>query len=50
MSRSSIMTFLKTMFPSISFENRKNEPGEVSFLFGMDALSFRIDGLVDEDT
>ena len=36
--------------PFITFENRKNGPGEVSLLFGMGVLDSRIDELAEDDT
>ncbi|ELY58315.1 tyrosine-type recombinase/integrase [Natronolimnohabitans innermongolicus] len=36
--------------PFITFENRKNGPGEVSLLYGMDVLDSRIDELAEDDT
>ncbi|MFC7237026.1 tyrosine-type recombinase/integrase [Saliphagus sp. GCM10025317] len=36
--------------PFIAFENRKNGPGEVSLLFGLDLLDSRIDELADDET
>ena len=36
--------------PYIAFENRKNGPGEVSVLFGLDVLDARIDELAGEET
>nr|WP_233340534.1 hypothetical protein [Haloprofundus sp. MHR1] len=36
--------------PFIMFENRKNGPGEVSLLYGMDVLDSRIDELAEDDT
>ncbi|WP_311136471.1 tyrosine-type recombinase/integrase [Natronosalvus halobius] len=36
--------------PFIAFENRKNGPGEVSLLFGMDMLDSRIDELAGDET
>ncbi|WP_317176025.1 hypothetical protein [Halomontanus rarus] len=35
--------------PFIAFENRKNGPGEVSLLFGLDVLDSRIDEIADDD-
>ncbi|WP_254280789.1 tyrosine-type recombinase/integrase [Haloarcula marina] len=35
--------------PFITFENRKNGPGEVSLLFGMDVLDARIDEQADDE-
>jgi len=35
--------------PFITFENRKNGPGEVSLLYGMDVLDCRIDELADDE-
>jgi site-specific recombinase XerD len=35
--------------PFITFENRKNGPGEVSLLYGMDVLDARINGLAEEE-
>ena len=36
--------------PFITFESRKNGPGEVSLLYGMDVLDSRIDELAEDDT
>lgn len=36
--------------PYIAFESRKNGPGEVSVLFGLDILDSRIDELEDDET
>jgi len=36
--------------PYIAFESRKNGPGEVSILFGLDILDARIDELSDEES
>ncbi|MFP9061684.1 tyrosine-type recombinase/integrase [Natrialbaceae archaeon A-chndr2] len=36
--------------PFITFESRKNGPGEVSLLFGMDTFDSRIDELAEDDT
>ncbi|WP_049894572.1 tyrosine-type recombinase/integrase, partial [Halogranum rubrum] len=36
--------------PYIAFENRKNGPGEVSVLFGLDVLDARIDELAGDET
>jgi len=36
--------------PYIAFESRKNGPGEVSVLFGLDILDSRIDGLGEDET
>jgi site-specific recombinase XerD len=36
--------------PHIAFESRKNGPGEVSVLFGLDILDSRIDGLGEDET
>lgn len=36
--------------PFITFESRKNGPGEVSLLFGMDVLDARINELAEDDT
>jgi len=36
--------------PHIAFESRKNGPGEVSVLFGLDILDSRIDGLGENET
>ncbi|SFL68567.1 hypothetical protein SAMN04487950_4602 [Halogranum rubrum] len=36
--------------PYIAFENRKNGPGEVSVLFGLDILDARIDELAKDET
>jgi site-specific recombinase XerD len=36
--------------PYIAFENRKNGPGEVSVLFGLDVLDARIDELASDET
>ncbi|THE63128.1 site-specific integrase [Salinadaptatus halalkaliphilus] len=36
--------------PFITFESRKNGPGQVSLLYGMDVLDSRIDELAEDDT
>ena len=36
--------------PFIAFESRKNGPGEVSLLFGLDILDSRIDELADDES
>ncbi len=36
--------------PFITFESRKNGPGEVSLLYGMDVFDSRIDELADDET
>ena len=36
--------------PFITFESRKNGPGEVSLLYGLDLLDSRVDELAEDDT